>query len=111
MPLSKLAKKFFDACIDGNLCEVNKCIENGVDVNEQDDEGLTAAMLAIEEEHGAEVLEILSQVESLELLIQEVEMPTTSNASYVLRRKLMPLMRERQVTIYRVSPKKMGFRT
>ena len=70
MKLSKLSKDFLVACRKGNVPKVKECLRKGVDVNVQDNDGYSAAMIAIEEvkigkfEASIEILKILSEVEA-----------------------------------------------
>ena len=57
--LSDLSKKFLEACNNGNLPEVRECIEEGVDVNVQDEDGVSAAMIAMKNKNIG-VLKLLS---------------------------------------------------
>ena len=45
--LSDLSKTFLEACNNGNLPEVRECLVEGVDVNVQDEDGVSAAMIAM----------------------------------------------------------------
>ena len=66
-----LSKEFLVACREGNIPKVKECIEKGVDVNVEDKNGASAAMIAIKEvgigrfEESIDILKILSQVETL----------------------------------------------
>ena len=70
--LSDLSKKFLEACNHGNLPEVRECIEEGVDVNVQDEDGVSAAMIAMKNKN-IEVLKILSEVDSLDWNLEDDE--------------------------------------
>ena len=70
--LSDLSKKFLEACNNGNLPEVRECIEEGVDVNVQDEDGVSAAMIAMKNKN-IEVLKILSEVDSLDWNLEDDE--------------------------------------
>ena len=68
--LSILSKKFLEACNHGNLPEVRECIEEGVDVNVQDEDGVSAAMIALKNKNIG-VLKILSEVDYVDWNLED----------------------------------------
>ena len=54
--ISGLSKKFLEACNNGNLSEVRECLEEGVDVNVQDEDGVSAAMIVMKNKNKNGVL-------------------------------------------------------
>ena len=76
--ISGLSKKFLEACNNGNLSEVRECLEEGVDVNVQDEDGVSAAMIVMKNKN-IHVLKLLSEVDSLDWNLEDVEGNTVAS--------------------------------
>ena len=67
-----LLTPILEACNHGNLPDVRECLEEGVDDNVQDDDGVSAAMIAMKNKN-IEVFKILSEVDSLDWNLEDDE--------------------------------------